>query len=119
MAGKAPLKVAAENSDPNTPHGKLGSTGLALWRKVTSAYEFADPASYELLYQSCAAADRAAELARLIDKDGALLFSANGVVKDHPALRHELANRVFLCRTLARLGLDLEPIGPIGRPSRK
>ena len=37
-------------------------------------------------------------------------------IKDHPALKHELANRSFVSKTLVRLGLDVEPVRGIGRP---
>jgi hypothetical protein len=31
------------------PPGKLGETGMALWRAVVANYEFADPGSFELI----------------------------------------------------------------------
>ena len=37
-------------------------------------------------------------------------------IRDHPALKHELANRSFVGKTLVRLGLDVEPVRGIGRP---
>ena len=37
--------------------------------------------------------------------------------KTHPALREELSLRRFICRTLERLGLNLEAVKPIGRPT--
>jgi hypothetical protein len=98
------------------PPGKLGDVGLSLWRDITSSYEFNDRASYETLFQACAAADRAAKLRELIDADGEVVRTKVGL-KDHPALRHEIACRSFVVRTLARLGLDLEPLRPgPGRP---
>jgi hypothetical protein len=98
------------------PPGKLGDVGLSLWRDIVSSYEFGDRASYETLFQACAGADRAAKLRDLIDQDGEVIYS-KGVVRDHPALKHEIASRAFVVRTLARLGLDLEPLRPgPGRP---
>ena len=38
------------------------------------------------------------------------------VLREHPALKHELSNRSFVVRTLARLGLDVEAVKPVGRP---
>ena len=38
-------------------------------------------------------------------------------ITDHPALKHELANRGFVSKTLVRLGLDVEPVRGIGRPA--
>jgi hypothetical protein len=81
-----------------------------------SSYEFADRGSYETLFQAAAAADRAASLRALIDADGEVIRS-KGLLKDHPALRYEIACRSFVVRTLARLGLNLEPVrGSAGRP---
>ena len=67
------------------------------------------------LNQACSALDWAEECADSIRRDGAVL-RMKGAVKDHPALKHELANRAFVVRTLARLGLDVEAIKPVGRP---
>jgi hypothetical protein len=40
-------------------------------------------------------------------------------MREHPGLKHELAARSFVVRTLARLGLDVEAIKPVGRPAAK
>jgi len=112
------LHLIAEAPEPGAvePPGKLDAVGLSLWRDITGAYEFNDRGSYETLFQACAAADRAAKLHELIDQDGEVIRS-KGVVRDHPALKHEIACRSFVVRTLARLGLDLEPLRPgPGRP---
>jgi hypothetical protein len=38
--------------------------------------------------------------------------------RDHPALRHELQIRAFICRALARMGFDvIAPRNDMGRPS--
>ena len=51
-----------------------------------------------------------------IERDGEVL-RLQGTVRDHPALKHELANRAFVVRTLVRLGLNFEPVKPsVGRP---
>jgi hypothetical protein len=60
-------------------------------------------------------ADRAEELRAAIDRDGAVVQTRTGP-KDHPALKHELAARAFVCRTITRLGLDIEPLKRVGRP---
>jgi hypothetical protein len=101
---------------PPTPPSKLGAAGMSLWKDIVVAYEFNDRASYEALYQVCAAADRAQACRVQIDTDGEIIRTKSGV-KDHPLLKHEIAARAFVVRTLGRLGLDLEPVrsGP-GRP---
>jgi hypothetical protein len=51
-----------------------------------------------------------------IDRDGEVIRTKQGL-RDHPGLKHELANRSFVVRTLSRLGLDVEAIKPVGRPA--
>ena len=78
-------------------------------------YEIVDAGGVELLLLAAEATDRAASLRETIDRDGALISTRTGL-KEHPGLKPELANRAFVTRTLQRLGLNLEPIKPIGRP---
>jgi hypothetical protein len=65
---------------------------------------------------ACQALDRAEALRKKIDRDGEVLDGEKGP-RDHPGLRHELANRAFVAKTLDRLGLNLEAPKPgPGRP---
>jgi hypothetical protein len=120
MPRKPPARLTVIAQQPEVtgpqPPIKLGQAGMSLWNDVLAAYEFGDRASYETLAQACAAADRAAELAAAIDKEGVGIRTRAGL-RDNPLLKHELAARAFIVRALARLGLDLEPVrsGP-GRP---
>ena len=100
-------------SDPPTT---LGETGATLWRSIMAEYEIADSGGLVLLEQACSAADRARECSEIIAADGPMVSTKYGP-KDHPLLRHELAARSFVVRTIGRLGLDVEPVrsGP-GRP---
>ena len=109
------LAVVAAPDEPQ-PSCKLGAVGMSLWCEITQAYEFNDRGSYETLSQACAAADRAEACRAQIDADGEVIRNKMGI-RDHPLLKHEIASRAFVVRTLARLGLDLEPVrsGP-GRP---
>jgi hypothetical protein len=74
-----------------------------LWRNVQREHRIDNVGGRELLAQACAALDRAEALREQIDKDGELLCSTHGQIKDHPGLKHELAARAFICRTLQRL----------------
>ena len=98
------------------PPAYLGATGADLWREIVKVYVFDDRGAYETLAQACSAADRAEACRVQINNDGELIRTKSGV-RDHPLIKHELAARAFVVRTLARLGLDLEPVrdGP-GRP---
>lgn len=79
-------------------------------------YQIADRGGIELLAQACTALDRAEALAARIAQDGEILV-VKGVPHAHPCIREELAARAFDCRTLQRLGLNIEPVKPAGRPA--
>jgi hypothetical protein len=113
--GKPPLSVVS-TLRPAGPTTGLGKHGRALWDLVTSQYEISDAAGITMLRQIAFAADRLAELKAAIDRDGATVLTRSGP-KVHPALKAELELRSFITRTLARLGLDCEPLRPgPGRP---
>jgi hypothetical protein len=62
--------------------------------------------------------DRIAEYGEIIAHDGPVVATKHGP-KEHPLLKIELANRSFVVRTLARLGLNMEPVKGMGRPGWK
>ena len=89
--------------------------GGQLWRQVINEYEIDDAAGLEMLALACQQLDRAEECREQIDRDGLMIRTKTGP-KDHPLLRSELSARGFVCRTLQRLGLNVEAIKPVGRP---
>src|SRR5262245_9367905 len=120
MASKTPdrpnLKLVESTETEGRPPPSLGGPGQSLWNRIMAAYEIRDAGGLELLFQACAAADRAEHYHDQIDRDGAFLRTKHGV-KEHPGLKHELQARAFVVRTLVRLGLDVEPARPAaGRP---
>jgi phage terminase small subunit len=115
MGKKPALKlVRATGPDPNAPPSNLREPGAKLWRAVMSEYDVQDAGGLAMLAQACEACDRLEALAEHIRNDGEIVRTKAGP-KDHPALKHELANRAFIVRTLSRLGLDVEAIKPMGR----
>jgi hypothetical protein len=46
-----------------------------------------------------------------------VFIHTRGGIKMHPGVKDELACRGFVCRTLHRLGLNVETIKPNGRPA--
>jgi hypothetical protein len=100
---------------PPPPH--LAGAGRDLWARITALYAFDDPGSYEVLSQACFATTRADRCRAIIDDDGEMISSGK-IIKAHPLMRDEVANRALACRLLQKLGLDLEPIHDRpGRPS--
>jgi hypothetical protein len=81
-------------------------------------YDIRDSGGQHMLLQICEAADRVHEFGTIIARDGPVVRTKHGP-KDHPLLRHELAARSFIVRSLARLGLDVEPVRAIGRPTQQ
>ena len=65
-----------------------------------------DSGGRELLCLICQCLDRCEGLREKIDAEGEIV-KVKGVLRDHPALRHELANRAFIAKALAKLGLNL------------
>lgn len=110
------LKIVTAQSPGLDPPRALGAPGLALWASVRSQYDIRDAGGVEMLAQACAALDRAESLSAEIAQDGQIIRTKQGP-KVHPALRDELSNRAFVVRTLQRLGLDVEAVRSIGRPT--
>jgi hypothetical protein len=79
-----------------------------------SRYDVSDPGGRELLTQVCKAADRAAEMRAVIDRDGLTVDTKHGI-REHPLLKHELAAQAFMTRTLNRL--LAAPRQSVGRPT--
>ena len=114
MTKTPPLSIVT--LDAPKPPRQLGMHGQRLWASDHREYDVSDCAGVEMLAQACAAADHAEQLREAINADGPVIRTRNGI-KDHPALKHELANRAFVVRTLSRLGLNYEPLrSSPGRP---
>jgi hypothetical protein len=78
--------------------------------------DISDAAGVELLCVACQALDRAESCREQIDEMGELGVVNGVAVKEHPLLRHEIANRSFVVKTLERLGLNAEAGKAVGRP---
>jgi Phage terminase, small subunit len=104
-----------ENDPPPRP---LGEHGIALWRAILAETVIDDIASREMLCQACSALDRAEQCAAEVERDGPVLRTKTGIIRENPALRPELAARSFVVRTLGKLGLSYEAVRPIGRPTQ-
>lgn len=115
-AKKPPLTIVGSTSTGIQPPRKLGKHGTMLWAGIQAEFDVSDRGGVELLAQACAAADRAEALAACVARDGETIRTKAGL-RIHPAVREELANRAFVCRTLERLGVNVEAIKKPGRPS--
>ncbi len=119
MAKKPRLTLVDQTTATSSaPPSTLGKTGGNLWQTVMAEYDIRDSGGREMLRQACEAADRVHEFAAIIKRDGPVIRTKHGP-KDHPLLKHELAARAFVVRSLHRLGLDVEPVKAVGRPTQQ
>ena len=94
------------------PPRSLGQAGANLWARIVAEYDVSDSGGREQLCLICQCLDRCESLREKIDAEGEIV-KVKGVLRDHPALRHELANRAFIAKALVKLGLNLENSGPL------
>jgi hypothetical protein len=115
-----PAKPVAVVDFPPTgtaPPANLGEAGTRFWEGIAAEYDISDAGGRALLEQAAFAYDRAERLRALIDRDGEVIPTRNSA-REHPCLKGELAARALVCRTLQKLGINLEPTRLIsGRPS--
>jgi hypothetical protein len=118
LSDKPSLSVVNLSPSGPQPPANLGPAGVRLWHGIMSQYDISDAGGQALLEQAAAAYERAERLRVEIDRDGEIIRGRGGIMREHPGLKVELASRAFVCRTLQRLGINLEAvrIGP-GRPS--
>ena len=116
MAKKSRLELVGPTpANPLSPPANLGQAGRERWRSIQDEYGITDTGGLALLGQICAATDQIAECAAAVARDGMMVRGKFGP-REHPLLRHELALRSFVVRTLAKLGINLEPVKAVGRP---
>jgi hypothetical protein len=115
LAKKPTLTVVGAPPSTISPHRKLDPSGAGLWRAVMTDYEIVDAGGLEMLLLACEQLDRAEACRAAIDADSEVIRSKSGA-REHPLIKAELSARAFVVRTLARLGLDVEPVRSVGRP---
>jgi hypothetical protein len=116
MTKKPPLALVGSTATGTQPPRNLGEHGMALWSGVMNEYGIRDIGGIEILTQICAALDTAEQCAEQVRADGVTIQTKTGL-REHPALKHELGARAFVCRNLQRLGLNVEVLKPVGRPA--
>jgi hypothetical protein len=113
------LTVIDSSSKPNplAPPASLGKAGAELWLSINRDYVIEDSGGHEMLLRICEAADSLTSYDEQIERDGPTIRTGSGL-REHPLLKHQLATRSFIVRSLHRLNLDvIPPRNEIGRPS--
>jgi hypothetical protein len=113
---KSSLKLVGTGSKTPMP-SNLGQAGRDLWQTITRDYRIADSGSRILLEQAARALDQVEEFAAQIAEDGPMVATGSGSARDHPLIRHVLAGRAFVTKTLQKIGV-VEARSMVGRPPR-
>lgn len=102
---------------PKTPAPPLSATSQKWLSTVLDEYGIQDIGGITLAQQAAEALDRAAEARRLIAKHGLLIPDRFGALHSNPACAVCRDAESSYRGAIRMLGLDLEPVKPIGRPS--
>jgi hypothetical protein len=87
-----------------------------LWRTLSTDYEIEDSAGLLLLETVVHSFDRALAARKVLKAEGPLVRDRFRQLKVHPACLIENNARLVMMKALKELHLDLEPLGPVGRP---
>jgi P27 family predicted phage terminase small subunit len=98
------------------PPQELTTDGYRLWTAITAEYEL-DNAALEVLGMACEAYSRSRQAADLVDKEGLITLDRFGQPHENVAVKMERDARGQCLTALKIMGLNLEPIGSIGRPN--
>ncbi|MET4478830.1 hypothetical protein [Bradyrhizobium sp. F1.13.3] len=117
MASNLTVIDPASKPNPLAPPASLNEAGRKLWEAIHRDYVIEDSGGHQMLLRICEAADSLATYDQQIGRDGPTIRTAAGL-KEHPLLKHQLATRSFIVRSLLRLNLDVvAPRTELGRPS--
>lgn len=110
--------TATSSSAPRPPSG-LKKTGRELWTAVLTDYELTEPET-AVLREACRTADSIDNLQTVVDQDGPMSESSQGV-RVHPALVELRQQRIALARLFTALHIPLgDDTGRTqGRPGAK
>ena len=98
---------AASKPNPLQPPASLGKAGAELWGSINRDYIIDDSGGREMLLRICEAADTLSVMDAEIERDGPTIRTASGLRREHPLLKHQLATRSFIVRSLLWLNLDV------------
>ncbi len=100
-----------------TPPKHLSREASKLWRDLVNEYGISDGAGLLYVERACESLDRLRSAQAVLKKEGLTVAGQGGTTKAHPCAAIERDAHSAFRQSLKALNLDLEPIGPIGRPS--
>ncbi len=104
--------MADKESRPRAPAGLAGS-GRSLWASTTAEFEL-DEHELAILREACRTATAIDALQAVVDRDGVLNESSQGV-RAHPALVELRAQRLCFAKLVSQLGIPADETAPASR----
>lgn len=101
--------MASKQSPQPVPAGVTGS-GRPLWTSTVAQFEL-DEHELGILREACRTADAIDKLQAVVDRDGVLDSSPQGV-RAHPALVELRAQRLCFAKLVAQLGIPVDEPAP-------
>lgn len=101
-----PRVASTASKAPPAPR-HLQQVERRLWREITGAFQFDDPASLALLRSALEAHQRARHCRISIDKQGMTIKDRFGQLRPHPLLAAERDARAAFLSAMRALNLDL------------
>lgn len=100
---------------PKTPKTLRTQEGRRWWRAINSNY-ILEAESLLILETALQAFESMRAAEATIEAEGAVYHDRFGQPRQHPAMLNLKESRGAMLRAIQALGLDLEPVGPVGRP---
>ena len=100
---------------PATPKA-LSRGAASIWRKLVSIYEF-DEGGLIHLRKACEFFTKADEAEKVLDAEGFTYIDAKGQPKLRPEFYAYRDLTAYGMRFLQKTGINLEPVGEVGRPA--
>jgi P27 family predicted phage terminase small subunit len=108
------MKNPPVKTTPAPPH--LTAEARGWWNRILAEWLLDDP-SLLLLQAALESFDRMNAARVIVEAEGIVTRDRWGQLRPNPAVLAERDSRTAMCRALKQLGLDLEPLGAIGRPA--
>ena len=99
-----------------SPPTRLSREARALYRRIVGEYGVDDAGGLAILSVACESLDRLRQAQQAIEADGPITLDRFGQQRPHVMLQVEKDSRAHFLAAIKQLGLDIEPLGAVGRP---
>ena len=110
MPRKTPQRATQEPTEASSKYDdiELQGAGLKLWEDTRQMFRNMDPPALRLLWIASVETMKAAEMAQIVSRDGALIYDRFGSPKRHPATVLYREHVTACQQALAKLNLLID-----------